>query len=194
MNVYDFDNTIYKGESLFDFYFFCLRRDIRFIKFFFAIIYNVLKYEFCLISNEKLMKLCEKYIFDALDMCPVYDEWVEDFWDKNIKKIKPFYLAQKKEDDVILSASFGIMLRPVCRRLGISEDNLLCSEVDIKEQKIIKLCFRKTKPEMFDQKFGDVKIDNFYTDSFNDRPFIERAEKSFIVKGNKMKEIKNEAS
>ena len=194
MNVYDFDNTIYKGESLFDFYFFCLKRDVRFIKFFFAITFNVFKYELCLISNEKLMKLCEKYIFDALKMCPVYEDWVEEFWVKNIKKIKPFYLSQKREDDVILSAAFGIMLRPVCRKLNISEDNLLCSEIDLKEQKIVKLCFRENKPKMFDEKFGNVKIDSFYTDSFNDKPFIQRAERSFIVKGNKIKEIKNGAS
>ena len=47
---------------------------------------------------------------------------------------------------------------------------------------------------MFDEKFGNVKIDSFYTDSFNDKPFIQRAERSFIIKGNKIKEIKNGAS
>ncbi len=194
MNVYDFDNTIYKGESLITFYFFCLRRDPRFIKFFFAITYNVIKYKLCLISNEKLMGLCEKYIFDSLEMCPVYEEWIDDFWKKNIKRIKAFYLAQKKEDDVILSAAFGVLLRPVCRIIGIKEENLLCSEIDIKEQKIIRLCFRETKPIIFDEKFGNVKIDNFYTDSFNDKPFIKRAENSFIVKGNKIKKIKKSTS
>ena len=32
MNVYDFDKTIYKGDSTLDFYFFCLRKKPIIIK------------------------------------------------------------------------------------------------------------------------------------------------------------------
>ena len=32
MNVYDFDNTIYDGESAVDFFMFCLGKDIKLIK------------------------------------------------------------------------------------------------------------------------------------------------------------------
>lgn len=33
MNVYDFDNTIYKGDSTAHFYFFCLKRHPSMIKY-----------------------------------------------------------------------------------------------------------------------------------------------------------------
>ena len=33
MNVYDFDNTLYKGESSYDFFFFCLKRKPKMIKY-----------------------------------------------------------------------------------------------------------------------------------------------------------------
>lgn len=44
---------------------------------------------------------------------------VNDFWKEYIGNIKPFYLEQKKDDDVIISASPEFLLKPVCKRLKI---------------------------------------------------------------------------
>lgn len=44
---------------------------------------------------------------------------VNDFWKEYIGNIKPFYLKQKKDDDVIISASPEFLLKPVCKRLKI---------------------------------------------------------------------------
>ena len=49
------------------------------------------------------------------------------------------------------------------------------------------------KDDVFEilEKYPDVKIDNFYTDSAkNDKPLIDMAEHAFIVKGNTITQIK----
>lgn len=33
MNAYDFDNTIYKGDSTLDFYFFCVKQTPKIVKY-----------------------------------------------------------------------------------------------------------------------------------------------------------------
>lgn len=139
----------------------------------------------CLVSEEKLMYLAEKYICDFLDGCPDIEELVPLFWQKHRTKLKPFYKQLHRSDDVIISASFGFVLRYIAGELGV--ENLVCSEVDIKERKVIRLCYRGTKVSLFKDCFPDSDICDFYTDSLNDLPMMKLAKgKVFMVKGNKI--------
>lgn len=190
MNVYDFDNTIYHGESTLDYYFFCVKHHPRLIRFVFVVVYELIRYKMCLVSEDELMSLCEKYVRSFLDDCPDSLALAEKFWDKNIKKIKPFYYALHNENDVIISASFGFMVRPVMEKLGISE--MVSSEVDLETGEISRLCFRSNKKKLFDELYGG-KIENFYTDSLNDVLLLEYAENAFIVKGDRIERWKNNA-
>ena len=52
MNVYDFDNTIYDGESVFDFYLYSVRRQPKLIRYLFVVVKAFLKYKFCRITTE----------------------------------------------------------------------------------------------------------------------------------------------
>ena len=185
MNVFDFDNTIYNGESSFGYYFFCVRHHPTLIRFVFVVLFCLLKYKLCIISEEALMKLCEKYVHDFVASCPDAEQLAEKFWDKNFRKIKKFYFDIKHEDDVIISASFGFILRPAVKRLGI--ENLICSEVDLKSSKILQICFRKNKKQLFEERFGNAEICNFFTDSLNDTALLHKARCAYIVKGNKIK-------
>ena len=45
MRVFDFDNTIYNGESVFDFYLFSIKKNPKVIKYLFVVVYNLLKYK-----------------------------------------------------------------------------------------------------------------------------------------------------
>ena len=179
LNVYDFDNTIYRGESTLDYYFFCVKHHPKLIRFVFIILFELVKYKLCLVSEEELMSLCEKYVMAFLKDCPDSEELAEKFWQRNFKKIKGFYGELHKEDDVVISASFGFMLRPVMKRLGVHE--LVCSEVKLETGEIERLCFRRNKKTLYDKLYGK-EIDNFYTDSLNDMPLIEAAKCAFIVK------------
>ena len=190
INVYDFDNTIYKGESTLDFYFYCVRRHPALLKYLFVILVSLVKYKMCIISKEGLMSLCKKYVKGFLHDCPDARELAEKFWDKYFKKVKSFYRDIHKEDDVVLSASFGFLLRPVMERIGVS--NLVCSELDFETGEIERLCFREYKKDLFLERYGNIQIENFYTDSLNDMPIMLLAKKAYLVKGEAITEYVTE--
>ncbi len=183
MNVYDFDNTIYQGESTLDYYFFCVKHHPTLIRFVFIVLVKLVKYKMCLISEDELMEICKKYVFAFLKACPDSKELAENFWKKNERKIKPFYAGLHKDDDVIISASFGFMLRPAMARIGVT--NLLCSEVNLKTGEIERLCFRKNKVTLFKSEYSS-EIENFYTDSLNDMPLMRMAKQAHLVEGEKI--------
>lgn len=188
MNVYDFDNTIYDGESLFDFYIFCLKRDIKFIKYLKVAIVSLIKYKLCIITIDKLIKLCSKYVYDFLTDIDDLDSAVKEFWDKNEHKIKPWYFDLKKDDDVIVSANFNIFIDEILKRIGIK--NCISSEVDPVNKEVKVLCFRSNKVELYKDKYQNTVINNFYTDSKNDMPMINISNNAYIVKDNKIRKIK----
>lgn len=186
MNVYDFDNTIYDGESVVDFYLFLLKKNPGLISFLPKMMWMLLRYKACRISEEELFSEAQRYAIKLLTYVKDKNVIVE-FWDKNQKKIKDFYLKQRREDDVVLSASCNVLIDEMCKRLGIK--TVISSEVDIKSGEILQVCFRGKKPEIFRRYFPDILIDNFYTDSLNDSPMFELARHIYLVKGNKVKEM-----
>ena len=132
------------------------------------------------------MFLAERYICEFLEGCPDIEELVPLFWQKHRRKIKPFYKELHKSDDVVISASFGFVLRYIAKEMGI--ENLVCSEVDIEERKVIKLCYRGAKVSLFKSVFPDSEINDFYTDSLNDMPLMKLAKgRVFMVKGRNIK-------
>ena len=187
MNVFDFDNTIYNGESTLDFYFFCVKHHPRLIRFVFIVLIKLVKYKMCLISEDELLALCKKYVKAFLADCPDAKQLAEIFWEKNICRIKNFYKEIHNENDIVISASFGFMLRPAMSKLGIKR--FVCSEVNLENGSIDRLCFRKNKLHLFKEMYGDEVIENFYTDSLNDLSFMKLATcKAYLVKGNSIRE------
>lgn len=176
INVYDFDNTLYDGESALDFYFFCLKRHPKLIKYVFVILASLVKYKLCLIDTDGLWALSKKYVQSFIRECPDVEEKVTDFWKKNKKKLKPFYRTVAKDDDVVVSASFGFLLREAMSVIGVK--NLICSEMSLETGEISRLCFRENKIKHFSEYYGEKEVNDFYTDSMNDKPFMK------IAKGN----------
>ena len=188
MNIYDFDNTIYDGESAVDFFFFCLKKDSSLLKLVPLMLINVVKYKMCLISIDELTGYVEKYAKDLLDGFDNLDSLLVEFWDKNFKKIKPFYLKQKKEDDILLTATFGFLIKIPTEKLGIN--TVISSEVDTKTGKLIQLCYREHKKELLQKHLSDNEKISFYTDSMNDKSMIDFADEAYLVKGEKIKRLK----
>lgn len=187
MNVYDFDNTIYDGESTVDFYMFCLRRNIKLIKLLPMLMIKMLKYKLCLISIDELEKYVVKYSKKLIEAVPDPEKTAQEFWEKNFYKIKPFYLSQKKPDDIILSASFEFLLKIPATRLGVQK--LICSQFDNDKGELIRVCFRNNKVPLLKEYIGDESV-CFYTDSMNDKPVIDIADEAYLVKGDIIKKIK----
>lgn len=188
MNVYDFDNTIYKGESGVDLFIYFLKRDPKLI--------TALPWAISCITRYKATKMT---LDEALDkyagVIEGYAAKIDDiegnvskFWDKNIKKIKPFYYEQRQDDDIIISACVDVVLEEICKRIGIK--NYVGSAVDLEKRKLLNFCYRENKVKVFKEKFPDAVIDNFYTDSYNDQPMIDLAKNAYLVKGDKITKIK----
>jgi hypothetical protein len=56
MNVYDFDNTIYDGESALDFFWFCLKKKPTLLKVLPKVIRDIAKYKACKMSKDEFME------------------------------------------------------------------------------------------------------------------------------------------
>lgn len=188
MNVYDFDNTIYDGESSFDFFIYCLKRKPSIARFLLPTIVTLIEYKLCIISTDGLTSKCEKYMDGFLSRLDSPEKTVKEFWDCHEHKIKAFYKKMQKPDDVIISASNDFFLEEICKRLGIK--NLIASRVDLNKRKVVYLCHNEAKVRLFKERFPNDTVDNFYTDSMNDLPMIKLSEKAFIVHGDKIKEYK----
>ncbi len=188
MNVYDFDNTIYRGESGVDLFKYFLKRDPKLITSLPWAVSCIAKYKATKMTLDDVLEnyagIIESYAAKIDDI----EGNVEKFWDKNSYKIKSFYLRQRKDDDIIISACIDVVLEEICKRLNIK--NYVGSEVDLENRKLINFCYRENKVKVFKEKFPDAVIENFYTDSLNDQPMIDLAQNAFLVKGNKITKIK----
>ncbi len=189
MNVYDFDNTIYDGESTFDLFLFYLKKRPSLIRLFPTVAIAFMRYKKGKISInemiERYVPIVEKEAKKFVD--PENDP--KNFWDGHMNKIKPFYKEIQKEDDLIITASPDFSMNEICRRLGIKY--LLSSTVNMQTGKFERICLKDNKLKAFFEFYGESEIENFYTDSpENDYPLIEKANHAFIVKGEKITQIK----
>lgn len=193
MRVFDFDGTIYDGESLFDLYLYSARHDPKVFRYIAPVLRYAVKYKLGRATLEQMEygvgKMTEGYLTELSRSKRVasVEQLVDDFWDRYYARIKPWY--QPESDDVILTASFGLTVGEACRRLGVG--NLVASEVDVETMKVTYLNFNTNKTKRFRELYGpDAVIDEFYTDSKFDQPMIDMARHAFMVKGNTITQVK----
>lgn len=186
MRVFDFDNTLYSGESVLDFYFFSLRYNPKAVKLLFTVMKYALKYKAGKMTLEQLEKGCAEYAHDYISSFKSPEKMVVSFWDSHMKKIKKWYVPQK--DDIIMTASFNLIMDEACKRLGITR--CVCSVINRETLEVKYLNFNKNKKEKFLEMFGNAAIDEFYTDSISDMPMVEISNAAYLVHGNNIKRIK----
>ncbi len=173
MNVYDFDDTIYDGDSSIRFYVFCIRKKPSILKCLPTQIIGFIRY-FLRLDNLEQFKSKYFSFFRFIDL----GKYVSDFWEKEKYRIKPWYLSKKAEDDVIISASPEVLLKPICEELNV---RLIATKVDRNGELQSKNCKGKNKVDYFKQQFQE-QIDEFYSDSINDIFLAKMAKKAYMVK------------
>lgn len=181
MNGYDFDKTIYRGDSTRDFFFYCLSHHPSLLRFLPIQGWQALRWRVFHCQGKTAFKEQFYRFFTGIkDM----DALLQSFWDSHIQNIKTWYLAQKKEDDLIISASPEFLLRPAMQRLGLK--NLIASRVDCRTgQYTGKNCWGEEKVRRFHAELPDAEIENFYSDSLSDTPMARlAAAQCFIVADN----------
>ena len=179
MNVYDFDNTILKGDSTARFYAYCLIRTPKMLLRLPGLLWGAL---FVLRKDKQRFK---QNMFGFLRDLKDPEGAVEAFWNKNIRRVKPFYLQNRRGDDVIISASPEFLIKPALARLGSAA--ALASPVDIFSGLYHgRNCHGEEKVRRFRERYPDAEIDEFYSDSHSDDPLAKMAKRAYLVKGEKI--------
>ena len=188
MQAFDFDNTIYKGESSFDFALFVLKKRKKLLKYLPGIIKILLDYKSCKLSPKEYLKRLNKFVPIFLENKDDIEKLVVEFWQKNEHKLYPHILEKIKAEDFIITSSPYFLLEPIKEKLNTT--HFICSEINIEEGKITYLNFGENKVKKFISEIGKKKITNFYTDSYNDKPMMDYAKHAYLITKGKVEKIK----
>ena len=179
INVYDFDGTIYDGDSTVDFVKYSFKKRKKTLIVLPRFLISCFLYLIKVHDKDTLKSNLFRIVLYIDDL----DRFVDEFWDIHEKKIKNFYLKQKKKSDLIVSASPTFLLNNISKR---EKFKLIATEVDLKTGKIIgKNCHGEEKVKRI-KKEGIKSINSFYSDSQSDLPLAKLARKAFLVKKNKV--------
>ena len=164
-DLYDFDKTVFNGESGSEFWLFCLKRHPRIIKYLPKQLKGLLgHFVFHSISKKKSKELIYSYL-PSIDA----EKEAELFWDKNIGRINKWFRPDGHDvPSVVCSASPVFQIKPVCDRLGVTL--VIATEMDPKtglisgenckgEEKVKRLA-----KEASEYEFRDVYTDNLVSD------------------------------
>lgn len=181
MNVYDFDKTIYSGDSTIDFYKFCIKHNPLLLRYLFRQGFGFALYLLGIYDKTKF----KEHFYSFLRGLDNPQQILQDFWDVHINRIQPWYTRQMHKDDVIISASPEFLIREAMQRLGNA--TVIASVVDISSGKYTGAnCYGPEKVRRFLERYPYAGIDSFYSDSCSDAPLGKIAQKSYLVKGEKI--------
>lgn len=174
MNVYDFDKTIYPVDSTVQFYRWCFSRYPACRRTWPWTLGGL----FCLGTGLRSKTDSKQMIFRFLPYVPAGAP--ELFWREHIGAIQPWYLAQRREDDLVISAGPEFLLAPAARQLGFA---LIASPVEQATGRYRGLnCDGQEKVRRFRQAYGDAPVEGFWSDSLSDAPMAALAERAFLVR------------
>ena len=175
MNVYDFDGTIFPKDCSIGFCFWCMRRHPKlWFTFFPKAVKNLI-----LRKTGKMPEyLMQRKFFGYLMLIDDFDVQIERYWNKNEKKIASWYLAQKRSDDLIISASPDCIIGPIAKRLGV---NYIATEFDREFGVFLNNMMYAKEKAYYIIDHGFPMIENFYSDSLADTPLALCAEKAHLV-------------
>ena len=177
MNVYDFDKTIFVGDTEERFFHYLFYQKGMFWEH-----VNVKTQD--LLLHLKLAKLTpsRERRYDVLRRIPDIGTLVEAYWDANERYLMDWYLRVKQPTDVIASGTPRFLMEPIVKRLGLTR--LVATEMDPHTGKIdgeYAVCFSKVTA--FEKQFSLSDIDRFYSDNYSDHYLAEYAKEAYIVTG-----------
>ncbi len=176
MNIYDFDGTLYGGDSTADFLIYSIKKHPSLVRFLPGVAVAFSKYALGRMektkAKERLYRIFTGYDAPAL---------LEEFWDCHQHKVFSWYPGgQQEETDIVISASPEFLLKPICQRLGIQY--LIASRVDSRTGAYTgENCWGPEKVIRLKDELGYTHCDNFYSDSHSDQPLADIADRAFLV-------------
>ncbi|MCP1226705.1 HAD-IB family hydrolase [Sebaldella sp. S0638] len=193
LSVYDFDKTIYNGETLNDFYrFYLTKKPWKIYTVFFQLWYFLL-YVLKIISLEKLKEKFLRFL-NGESISDIKD-LTGKFWEKREKKINPWVkdevLKNKTETEILvaISASPTFIIADKLKSMGFDvvigtdflfEGEIFHSHITTKNCKNIEKVRRMDK--WAENSSIEYRIVNFYSDSIADKPLFDLADNKYWVK------------
>ncbi len=182
MNVYDWDNTIYRGDSTAGFIRYCFVKRPK-------CLLSLPRTAVCgLLYVLHLMpkKTFKQNMYHMFTYISDMESLVEEFTGSHMDHVKQWYLQQQRQDDMVISASPEFLIGSFCRRLNIRY--MMASVVDINTGIYTgENCHGREKVNRLRETYPGAMIDEFYSDSRSDAPLALEAKKAFIVKGDERK-------
>ncbi len=177
INVYDFDGTIYNGDSTVDFFFYVIKNKKSLIKYVPIILFSFILKFFNIISTKKFKEKFFSFMKEIDDI----NKLTKQFWKEKENKVNKFFIEnlQKQENIYIISASPEFLIKPYVSKFKNIE--LIATKMN-KDGKIIgENCKGKEKINRLKKVEKEFEIENFYTDSLADLPLIEISKNSYYV-------------
>ena len=177
MNVYDFDETIFTGDSE-DYFFAYLFKKPGF--FWDQVRYRWYELLFkCKLVSKTKAREAEYSLLRKIDDL---DGLLADYWDQHERHMKSWYAAVKRPDDVIASATPRFLMEPIVARLGLT--GLVATEMDPRTGKIHgEFAAGPYKVDQCRKQFSLDEIDEFYSDAYSDHFLAEYAKRAYVVHG-----------
>lgn len=177
MNGYDFDDTIFRGNSMRRFSVYCTLRLPYLVLFLPVLLLGFLLRGLRILNKNRYLHMISLYVA----LVPNVRWFASKFWDANLKRIKLWYIKQRCDDDIIVSASPYFLINEACRRLGVK---CIATNLDTHARLHGKHCHGKQKVTMYIEQFDNTPLATYYSDSLSDTPMFKFAERGYMVKGN----------
>ena len=179
MKVFDFDGTIYDGDSSIDFYLFCLRKKWRVLLYLPLQMWGFFGYIIKFYSKTQL----KERFFSFLRAFDDIDDVLNDFWVTHVERLKPVILSLLDSKTVIISASPEFLLYPAVKSMSIG--TLIATRMDKSCGRITgNNCAGEDKVSRFREQVEEgATITEFYSDSMKDKYMAGMATNAFFVNG-----------
>ena len=179
IDVFDFDGTIYDGDSTRDFLLYCLRCHPSLI----LMLPRLIASSILLALGRRDLAEFKGDIFSYIARRYSLSEEAERFWkeEKTQRKIGEWFRNREKTRPVVIaSASPDFELKWAATLL--QADLLICTECDESGRVKGRNCKSSEKIERIREKLGEFQVNEMYTDNAKaDGPLLALARYGFIV-------------
>ncbi len=185
MNVYDWDDTIYRGDSTFGMVLYAYGHRPK-------TLLSIPRTAVCgllFVLHIMPKKTFKQNLFHMFTLIKDPEGFVDEYTSSHLDHVKDWYRHAQKEDDVVISASPEFLIRSFCEKTGIH--HVMASPVDLHTGRYQgENCHGEEKVRRYREVFGDAVINQFYSDSYSDAPLAKLAEEAYLVKGDELMEWK----
>ncbi len=184
IDVWDFDKTIYSKDASFEFWKYCLKKKLFIIKYFpIQILYLILA-KLHITSTKKFKEMFFLFVkgITKHELLNLLDDfWKHELLFMNQEIIETLQVSKLKK--VCISASPEFLLEIPCQILNI--DILIATNYSLDNFQIMgENCKGNEKVIRLKSILPNCKVNNFYSDSYSDKPLFDMAENKHLINHN----------